>query len=105
MPGAVDLDENTINPVSDIAYKDDAGNWRAGPDAKKGYQQGQFIDSDYAERATSIRRTTNLIKSIQRARDVSESEARDLKDDMVSELEDAETKEERRDIWQKYGSP
>lgn len=104
MSGAVDLDANTINPVSDIAYKDDNGNWRAGPDAK-GYKQGQFVDAKYAKTATSIRRTTNLTKSIQRARDVSESEARELKNEMVEALNEAETKEERRDIWQKYGSP
>lgn len=104
MPGAVAIDENTINPPSDIAYQDSNGNWHAGPDAK-GYSQGSYVPPEYARRATQIRRTTNLVKSIQRAQGVSENEARKQKDVMVEKLKEAETEKERADIWQKYGSP
>jgi len=119
MPGPIDIDPSTIRSKEEIAYQDADGNWRAGPQAfgygkeldsegnvKNPYPgQGEFVSADYANTARGIRRKTNLVKSIQRSKEVDESEAREAADEMIDALQDAETEEERKDIWQKYGSP
>lgn len=105
MPGPINLDADTIRPPTDIAYKDDAGNWRAGPDAK-GYDKGQFVSGDYAQRARAVRRNANMVKNIMREANegegVSETEAREISTEIRERLDDAESEEERRGIWRQY---
>ena len=98
MPGAVELNPNKVKPLTDIARKDENGSWRAGPDNKKGLEPGQFISADYAEKARSSRANANFVKSIMRNKDVPESEAREIGDDLRQRLEDADSETERRDI-------
>jgi len=109
MAGAVDLDPDTIRPATGIAYQDDNGNWHAGPDAVKNGQAeqvGEFISGDYAKKARGLRRNANMIKNIMREHNegegTTEKEAREIARDVQRELRDAETEEERRDIWRQY---
>lgn len=98
MPGAVDLNPDIIKPLTDIAFKDESGQWRAGPDNAKGLEPGQFISSDYAEKARSSRANANFVKQIMRSRDVSESEAREIGEDFLERLDEADSETERRNI-------
>lgn len=102
MPGPIEIDPDVIRPQTDIAYQDEAGNWRAGPDAK-GYEPGQFVEVNYAKRATGVRKRTNMVKSIQRGAEVPEDEARERGRTILEKLEDAETDQEEREIWQEHG--
>lgn len=101
MPGAVEIDPSTIRPPTDIAYKDSAGNWRAGPQAK-GYEQGQFVDASYANKARKFRQNTNLTKQFMRSNDLDEAEAREQAREMISRLKEADSEEERKDIRQNF---
>lgn len=81
MPGAVDLNENDIKPVSDIARKvgydsDGKPEWEAGPDAK-GYDVGETVPHSYARKARKIRGHVNSVKQVMRNEGISEAEARD----------------------------
>lgn len=105
MPGPIDLDPDTIRPITDIAYQDSQGNWRAGPDAK-GYEKGQFVSPGYAKKARSLRRNSNMVKNIMReaneGKGVSESKAREISHEVRNKLQDADSEEERREIWRQY---
>lgn len=101
MPGAVELDADTIKPPSNIAYQDDAGNWHAGPDYK-GASEGSFVDPSSAKMRRSLRQNANMVKQIMRSNDVDETEARETSHTIREELRDAEGEEERREIWKQY---
>lgn len=117
MAGAIDLGDESkrgvphyrvINPASDIAYRDKAGRLRAGPDNPLGYNKGDMVrKEDYPNmfRSLNNRKHTNLVKALMRSQELTEKEAREQTNELLDELEQAETKEERADIWQKYGSP
>ena len=109
MAGAVDLNPNKIYTLREYAYRDDAGRWRAGPEAK-GYDPGQFIPTKTIEvtgsagperdqttytitrptgmvgRQYNNRRRNQQIKAIMQRQDVSESEARQLVHDIQAEI-------------------
>jgi len=101
MPGAIHLDADTIRPPTNIAYKDEADNWRAGPDAK-GYEKGQFVEAAYAKQARGIRKNANMVKQIMRWNDVNENQARKTSHTIREKLKDAESEDERREIWKQY---
>lgn len=98
MPGAVKLNPNVIKPLTDIAFKDENGSWRAGPDNNQDLKAGQFIDSGYAVKARKARANANFVKQIMRSRDVEEAEAREIGDDLLERLDEAETEADRREI-------
>lgn len=103
MPGPIDINPDNIKPITDIAYKDKQGKWRAGPDANSKYvDSAGNVDPSYAKQATKTRRRTNLVKQIMRNNDISEQEARGDAKEMIQELEQAENDDERRDIRQQY---
>lgn len=76
MPGPIDLTPGVYRPMSHIAYKDASGRWRAGPDAK-GYDKGQYVPEEYAQKARKQRQFTNAVKQNMEKQDMSESEARE----------------------------
>jgi len=83
--------------MSDLAYQDDNGNWRAGPDAvENGHaeQVGQFVPEDYAQKARSTRQNANAVKQNMRKQDMSESEAREYVNERVDELRKERAKDE-----------
>jgi hypothetical protein len=87
MPGAVDLNPDSVKPLSDIAEKvgereDGSAIYQAGPDAK-GYEQGQFVPNDYANKARKIRQNVNSVKAVMRRKDVDEDEARERVKDVI----------------------
>lgn len=94
MPGAVDLDPSKEYSLDAIAVKDEAGNWRAGPDNTQGKQTGQFISEDYAKRARASRKVSNDVKRAMRSNDTSEKVARENR----SEYFDAKDKFEKGEI-------
>jgi flagellar motility protein MotE (MotC chaperone) len=92
MPGAVDLNPDTVNPLSDIAEKvgereDGSAIYQAGPDAK-GYDEGQFVPNDYANKARKIRQNANSVKAVMRRKNVDEDEARQRVKDVIEAKED-----------------
>lgn len=122
MSGFWSLDENdrdrTIKPLTEYATRNSNGQWIAGPKAK-GYSEGQFIPTkmvtfggdtrevpaENVGRQYTLRRRNNLVKAVMRASDVPEEEARQKTTQMLEELAKAETDAEKKEIWQKYGSP
>lgn len=104
MPGPIDVNPNVVKPLSSIAYQDNNGNWHAGADSK--FDTGSFVSDTYANRARGYRKNTNFVKSIMRGRESDESEAREIGKEIREAMDDAESEEERRDIWKRYtGSP
>jgi hypothetical protein len=92
MPGAVDLNPDIVKPLSDIAEKvgerpDGSAIYQAGPDAK-GYDEGQFVPNDYANKARKIRQNTNSVKSVMRDLDIEESEARERVKNVIEAKQD-----------------
>lgn len=107
MPGAVDLNPDIIRGTNRIAYQDSAGNWRAGPDNKKGKQPGQFIEADYAKRARSNRRHVNSVKGVMENTDSDEDEARERLKDVIEADNDPELDKDEVDAVRRArtGSP
>lgn len=132
MVGFWDLSDSdryrTIKPKTHYAKRNSNGQWVAGPKAK-GFQEGQFIPTREIEvsgtireipagnvgRQWTLRRRNNLVKSIMRAQGeydedgnlieaLPEDEARDMANQMLAELDEAETDSERKKIWKKYAS-
>lgn len=112
MPGPIEINASEIKPLSDIAYKDAQGKWRAGPEAKDEYvDAGGNIQPAYAKQARGIRKRTNMIKSIMRGQDIDEATARENANTILEKLREIdadmdpqERKKRRREIWQTYGS-
>jgi hypothetical protein len=87
MPGAVDLNPDSVKPLSDIAEKvgereDGSAIYQAGPDAS-GYDKGQFVPNDYANKARKIRQNVNSVKAVMRRKDVDEDNARQRVKDVI----------------------
>jgi len=106
MPGPIDIDPGQINTLTEIATKNEAGQWVAGPDAP-GYEQGQYIPtkkvkvtepdgSTYTKetpggnvgRSYTNRQRTNLVKANMRRQDMTEKEAREFVNEKIQEIED-----------------
>jgi len=94
MTGPVDIDPDIRKPVTDLAYKDDDGNWHAGPDLD-GHQEGEFISESLAKNARKNRQRVNFVKSVMRNGNT-EEEAREK----VNEFIEAEN-----DLQQSGGDP
>lgn len=103
MPGPTTYNERSYPSLSEIAYRDDSGRWRAGK-SDYGYQRGQFIKTRDIERADgtiqnrpaddigrayTMRQHANHVKSVMDRRDLGESEAREFINDKEQELIDA----------------
>ncbi len=126
MPGAIDLSDESTKGVphyrvmkskSQYAKRNSAGQWVAGPKAK-GYDEGEYIPTKTVEEGGktmerpagivgqqwSQRRRSNMVKSVMRASGVGEAEAREKTKDLLDELSEAETDQERKEVWKKYAS-
>lgn len=108
MPGGLPpINPRDIKPPSAIAKKvgerqDGSPIYQAGPDAKKGYNQGEIVPNDYAEKARQSRRQWNLTRQLMRNMDMDQSEAWDQSRKVKQELENASDEKERREVWKQY---
>jgi len=103
MAGPIELDAGHIKAKTNIAYKDAQGKWRAGPDAKsKHVDAAGNVDPAYAKKATGIRQNANMVKQIMRWNESSESQARETSQIIREKMVEADSEEERRDIWKQY---
>lgn len=67
--------------------------YHAGPDAK-GYEEGQIVPNDYAERARSARQHANAVKANMQKQNLTESEARERVNRLNKELQEEQQKEQ-----------
>lgn len=75
--------------VDAIAYQDERGNWRAGPDNSKGQPTGSFISSTYAKQARGLRKWNNDVKRAMRS---GEADGFDEGKELVREYRDMKNK-------------
>lgn len=103
MAGPVEYNERHYPTLSEIAVRDDQGNWRAGKNAY-GYKRGQFVKTRTVERANGVlqekpagdigraytmRQHANHVKSVMDMRGMTETEAREFIEETEAELIDA----------------
>lgn len=104
----VGVDPSFENPLDQIAYQDDNGQWRAGPDAK-GYESGQFVPQEGDDlkgnvaRARSMRKYKNDVKrTMRRHDDMNQEEAMELVNEyreMKDKFENGEISEAEFNEW------
>ena len=87
----------TARSLDDVAYQDEDGQWRAGPDSS--HPEGTQLDAPEANRARSLRQYHQTWKGIAwNNPDISDDEAKELAKDLRDRLENVEDPDEIRDI-------